>query len=209
LPFALPLILLLAFFVKVYGSAWHCGALALIAVAALWIASLRERTARPNPRLDGALNAIVLVALASLFVVQIYWSARTFAMDYSRPYSGSLNAANYLHSVGADASSTCGFGFHSGAVQPYFHDSIYQNWPKGEGFWRQDMSNRNNLNCDWAKWIVVTRCCTFDAAKQTFYRQDAALRSWGYLPVHFSRGSMFFEGREEEPTDFVVYELQH
>ena len=129
------------------------------------------------------------------------------AMDYSKPYSGSLDAANFLRSVGAEAATTCGFEFHSVAVQPYFRESIFGNWPQGKSFWRLEKGNRNDLNCNWAKWIVVSRCCRLDSAKQVFYRQDRSLRSFGYLPVHISRGSMFFEGHEVEPTDFVVYKL--
>jgi hypothetical protein len=204
LPFALPMAALLGFFIKVYGSLWHCGALTLIAVAALWIAwRSPERCA---PRLQRALQALLLVGLAGLFALHIYWSARTFAMDYSRPYSGSLDAANFLRSVGADARTTCGIGFFTSAVQPYFRESIYQNWPKGEGFWRNERTNHADQDCNGARWIVIARCCTFDKAKQGFPRWDRFLRSSGYAPAHVSEGTMFFEGREVEPTDFVVYE---
>jgi len=202
---ALPLALLLAFFVKVVGSLWHCGALTLIVMAALWIAW--PLPAKGRAKLGRTLNALVLVGLACLFAVHIYWTARTLEMDYSRPYSGSLDAANFLRSVGADRSSTCGFGFHSVAIQPYFREGIFKNWPRGQSFWRPDMGNRNDESCDRAKWVVLPRCCTFDSAKQVYFRQDRSLRSWGYLPVHVSKGAMFFEGREVEPTDFIIYQL--
>jgi hypothetical protein len=207
LPFAISMAFVLFFFTKVYGYLWHSGALTVTVITALWIAWPREEKARKHPRFEGALNALVLLGLAGLFAVQIYWTARTLAMDYSRPYSGSLDAANFLHSVGADAATACGFDFHSVAVQPYFRESIYQNWPKGEGFWRLEMGNRNDLNCNWAKWIVVTRSGNFVVANRVFYQQDRSLRSLGYIPVHVSPGSMFFEGRETEPTDFIIYKL--
>jgi hypothetical protein len=206
LPFALPMALMLAFFIKVYGSLWHCGALTLIAVAALWIAW--QPPARCVPRLQSALHGLMLLAVAGLFAVQIYWTARTLAMDYSRPYSGGLDAANFLRAVGADATTTCGFGFHSVAIQPYFRESIFHNWPQGESFWRFEMANPNDQSCYTAKWIVLPRCCTFDKAKQGFYQNDRFFRSYGYVPVHVSEGSMFFEGREAEPTDFVIYLLR-
>ncbi|MGA2981113.1 MAG: hypothetical protein ABSD76_16105 [Terriglobales bacterium] len=209
LPFVLPTVLLLAFFIKVYGSQWHCGALTLIAVAALWIAWPHKEKEREssNLKLQSALKALVFVALASLFAVQIYWTARTLSMDYVGAYSGSLDAANFLHAVSADASTTCGFGFNSVAIQPYFHESIFKNWPKGESFWRFEEGNRVNESCHSAKWVVVPNCCTFDSAKQPFYQNDRLLRSLGYVPVHISRGLMFFEGAEAEPTDFVIYNL--
>jgi len=207
LPFVLSTTFVLAFFFRVYGNLWHCGALAVAAVAALWIAW--PSPAKWSPKLQRALNALVLVGLTGLLVVHIYWTACTLAMDYSRPYSGSLDAANFLRSVGASARSTCGFSFYGVAIQPYFRENIFKNWPNGESFWRQELANRNDQSCYRAKWVVLPKCCTFDAAKQGFYQQDRALRSFGYVPVHVSRGSMFFEGREVEPTDFVVYELPH
>lgn len=206
LPFALPLVMELAFFVKVYGNLWHLGALIIITVAAVWIAW--PHASRVDPRFDTTLSLLVLAGTVGLFAVQIYWTGRTLAMDYSRPYSGSLDAANFLRSVGADATTLCGFGFHSSAIQPYFRGSIFGNWPKGEAFWRFEQGNRNDQSCNWPRWVVLPRCCTFDTAEQDFYRNDLQLRSWGYNPIHISRGWMFFEGREGEPTDFVIYERQ-
>ena len=206
LPFAFPTALLLVFWVKVYGSLWHCGALTMIAAAALWIAwPCKERA---YPRLEGALNALVLLGLAGLFTVQTYWTASTLAMDYSRPYSGSLDAANFLRAVGADATSTCGFGFHSVAVQPYFRQRVFQNWPQGESFWRGELGNRVDQNCNGPKWVVLPKSGPLHGSEERFYQQALSLRSLGYAPVHHSRGSLFFEGREAEPTDFIIYRLQ-
>jgi hypothetical protein len=190
----------------VYGYLWHSGALTVAVIAALWIAW--PHRASNSRGLKKALYAVTLLGVIGLSVVQIYWTAHSLAMDYSRPYSGSLDAANFLHSVGADVTNTCGFDFHAVAVQPYFQESIYQNWPQGESFWRLEKGNRDDLSCNWARWIVVARCCTFDDAKQVFNRQDRFLRSLGYVPVHVSEGAMFFEGREVEPTDFIIYGLQ-
>lgn len=205
LPLVLPTALLMAFFVKVYGSVWHCGALTMIVVAALWIAWPCQTIGLL--KFQGALKALVLVGLAGLCAVQIYWTASTLSRDYSGAYSGSLDAANFLHAVGADPSSTCGFGFNSVALQPYFPANIYQNWPKGEGFWRFETGNRVNENCHGAKWVVLPRCCTFGSAKQPFYENDRLLRSLGYVPVHLSKGTLFFEAGEVEPADFVIYRL--
>jgi hypothetical protein len=203
LPFALPTAFLLVFFVKVYGNLWHCGALTMIAVAALWIAW--PSPGKCAPRLQSAVHGLMLAGLTGLLAVHIYWAARTLAMDYSGAYSGSLDAANFLRSVGADATSTCGMGFHSVAVQPYFRESIFENWPRGESFWRFEMWSRVGQRCPSAKWVVLPRCCSFDSAKQTFDQDDRSLRSLGYVPVHISKGSMFFEGREVAPTDFFIY----
>jgi hypothetical protein len=210
-PFVLCTAFVLLFFAEVYGYLWHSGALTIVVITALWIAWPRKEKAEKRPRFEGALYALVLLGLSCLFAIQIYWTARTLAMDYSRPYSGSLDAANFLHSVGADVSDTCGFGFHAVAVQPYFRESIYQNWPKGEAFWRLEKANRNDQNCYGAKWVVISRSGKFGdfaAANKVFNQQDRSLRSLGYLPAHVSPGTMFFEGREVEPADFVVYRLK-
>ncbi|MGA2981114.1 MAG: hypothetical protein ABSD76_16110 [Terriglobales bacterium] len=103
LPFVLPMTFILVFFASVYGNLWHCGALTMIAVAALWIAWPRKEKdgERSNLKLQSALKALVFVGLTGLFAVQIYWTARTLSMDYAGAYSGSLDAANFLHAVGA------------------------------------------------------------------------------------------------------------
>jgi len=207
-PFVLSTALVLLFFFKVYANLWHSGALTITMITALWIAWPGEDNAGKRPILESALYALVLLGLSCLFAVQIYWTARTLAMDYTRPYSGSRDAANFLHLVGADVTSTCGIGFHALAIQPYFRENIYQNWPKGEAFWRLENGNRNDQMCSHPLWVVLPRCCTFDPAKQRFDGQDRILRSLGYKPVHVSEGSLFFEGREVEPTDFVIYQLR-
>ena len=203
LPFALPTVLLLLLFTKVYANYWHCGVLTLIVLTALWIAwPMHPNEARGPERV---LYALVLFGVISLSVVQVYWSAKTLAMDYSGAYSGSLDAANYLRSVGADASSSCGFTYNSVAVQPYFHESIFGNWPHGESFWRSEMANRVDRNCHHAKWLVGSSSTFEDAAE--LFSSDRQVRSQGYVLVHISRGAIFFEGREVAPADFVIYRL--
>jgi len=203
LPFLAPMVLVLGFFVKIYGNLWHSGALALIAVAAVWIAF--PLPPRYSGKIASTLNALMLLGVASFLAVNLYWTARTLALDYSRAYSGSADAANFLCSVGAKRDSTCGFGFHSSAVQPYFRGSIFKNWPEGEAFWRFEQRNHTDEDCYGAEWVVGSICCTYEIGKQSFWANDRMLREHGYFPAHVSRGAMFFEGREAEPTDFVIY----
>jgi len=203
LPFALPIAFLLVFFVEVYVNLWNCGTLTLVVVTALWIAwPMRPNEARWPEKV---LYALVLFAVIGLSVVQVYWSAKTLAMDYSRAYSGSLDAAKYLRSVGADASSTYGLEYNTVAVQPYFRESIFGNWPHGESFWRSDTANRVNQSCNNATWLVLPSS-RFDTAEQLF-SADRRARALGYVPVHLSKGAVFFEGRELAPTDFIIYKL--
>jgi len=103
-----------------------------------------------------------------------------------------------------DATSTCGVSFYSVAVQPYFRENIYKNFPPGEAFWRFEKKSLSQ-SCSGARWIVLPTCCTFDSAKQQFDQDDRYLRSVGYVPVHISKGSIFFEGREVSLNDFVIY----
>ncbi len=205
LPFALPTAFLLVLFAKVYVNFWHCGVLTLILVTALWIAWPMQPNEARGP--ERVLFALVLLGVISLSVVQVYWSAKTLAMDYSGAYSGSLDAANYLRSAGAAASSTCGFDYNSVAVQPYFRESIFGNWPHGESFWRSETSNSVDQSCHNAKWLVGPIAGPPGKAEQDFAQADRLVRSLGYVPVHVSKGSMFFEGRVVAPTDFVIYRL--
>ena len=203
LSFVLPMALVLAFFVKVYGNLWHSGALAMIAVAAVWIAF--PLPAKCSNRMASTLNALMLLGVVGFLAINLNWTARTVWMDYFGAYSGSADAASFLHSVGANHNSTCGFGFHSSAVQPYFQESIFKNWPQGESFWRFEQGNHTDEECYGAEWVVGSICCTFEIGKQSFWANDRMLRMHGYFPAHVSRGAMFFEGHEVEPTDFVVY----
>ena len=201
LPFALPTAFLLIFFVKVYAIFWHCGALTLIVFTALWIAWPRRPHETRGP--ERVLFVLMFAGVICLSVVQIYWSAKTLAMDYSGAYSGSLDAAEYLRSVGAEASSTCGFGYTSVAIQPYFRESIFGNWPRGESFWRSQTTNISD--CYNGKWLVIASS-RFDTAEQ-LSSADRSARSHGYAPAHVSKGAIFFEGREIAPADFVIYRL--
>lgn len=203
LAFLVPTALVLAFFVEVYGNLWHSGALVMTAVAAAWIAF--PLPARSTGKIASALNVLMLLGVVSFLAINLYWTAATLAMDYSQPYSGSIDAVNFLRSVGANHNSTCGFGFHTSAIQPYFQESIFKNWPDGESFWRFEQGNRNDESCHGAEWVVAPICCTYESGKQKFWEQDQTIRSFGYFPAHVSRGAMFFEGRKVEPTDFVVY----
>ena len=200
--FVFPTAIVLGFLLLIYGYLWHTGALTFGVVAALWIG---WPVSHGNvSKLERALNVSLMVGLGALLGVQIYSTVRTVAMDYSRPYSGSLDAANYLKSVGATRDSICGLDFHSVALQPYFPHSIYTNWPEGESFWRFEKGNRSGEKCVSPMWAVLPICCN-GAEKRTFPEKDRYIRSMGYIPVHFSPGSLFFEGKQAEPTEFVIY----
>jgi hypothetical protein len=42
---------------------------------------------RCAPKLQAGINVPLIVGVATLLGIQIYWTARSVAMDYSRPYS--------------------------------------------------------------------------------------------------------------------------
>jgi hypothetical protein len=110
----------------------------------------------------------------------------------------------YLQSVGATRDSICGLGFHTVALQPYFPHSIYTNWPEGESFWRFEKGNHSGEKCVDPAWAILPICCGAEE-KRSFPLKDRYIRSLGYIPVHFSPGSLFFEGQQAEPTEFVIY----
>ncbi len=203
----LPLLFVLAFYVIVYVYSWQVGALPLAAMAGLWIA-WRAPTTSPTKQAP-YLHWLLLLGLACFFAVNTLWTARTVEMDYFQPYSGSKDAAEFLRSVGANADSTCGYDFLNVAVQAYFPRGVFMNWPPGESFWRWERANHTNSNCrPGARWVVLPRFSKKAASAEVFDHTDRSLRSRGYVPVRVSKGTLFFEGQEKDPADFVVYELK-
>ena len=73
--------------------------------------------------------------------------ARSIAMDYSRPYSSSLDRANYLRPVGATRDATCGADFHGVGLQPYFRRACSRTGPRRSRFWRSREQSQQSALC--------------------------------------------------------------
>ncbi|HVL98424.1 MAG TPA: hypothetical protein VM324_03945 [Egibacteraceae bacterium] len=125
----LPTVGLLAFFARVYQSAWHDGLLVLVWVFALWVSF----TAAPMAgRLDRGLRTALLAVTAAVLAVQVTWWAQTWYHDVTQPYSGSPALAAYLDELDLDRRVVWGREFHSLGVLPYFPANIYDNLHGGD-----------------------------------------------------------------------------
>lgn len=135
-----PLLALLLFFNVGYFSIWHSGILFLLLFFVLWI------TYQDNPsRQLSALNkAFILIIL----LVQVYWSASAYLLDYGSDYSGSKNAARFLVKQKYKSEVVFGKNPQTTAILPYFQSNIFLNYRQinRASFWI--WSQKNNHKTD-------------------------------------------------------------
>ncbi len=207
--FALPFLLLMLFFARIFVNLWHHGSLLVAMLAALWIAwpSPDEQTHwRLWPKFACWGVAAVLTGVIG---VQMVWAWKTVNYDVRFPYSGSRDAALYLKSVHADSASVYGFGFSSVAVLPYFSRNIYANQaqPEGTSFWRWTRSNHvdvewNRVKQEHPDYVIYGYKIFGDERVKKF---DHFVTGNGYSLVHISDGAIFWKNGFMEPDAYLIY----
>lgn len=195
--FALSTALLLFVAVVIYSHAWHRGLVFLAWLFAMWTAGYRARMTRA-----------ALVSLAVVTGIQASWTLRSVAYDWRQPYSGSRQAAEYLHTAGIDREELHAVGFSSTSLQPYFPQNRFANWSgrRNGAFW--DWSPRNRVNepievlASRRPYLVVGYK---SAEEQKHWARYA--RVGGYARVRHFEGNLFWRSAVLEPEAFDVYRL--
>ena len=135
-----PTIPLLAMFAFRYANVWHQGIIFALWIFALWVSfDERENAKTGSLRLERLTAASLLLVIA----IQIVWSAKTYAYDIRRPYSGSLALARFLGTLDLSGARIHIDGFKPVAALPYFDRNIYANLNGGENrsYWVWSRSN--------------------------------------------------------------------
>lgn len=195
------------------GAAHHLGIMVLGAVAALWCGwPAKEEVITFSPA-EVRWNQFATAALCVLFAYQTTWSWSAVRSDWSLPYSGARDAAQYLKSAGADRDSIDGFDYKIIAILPYFESNIFANVRPRSGApflhsfsrmfrLRSTLSETTDLE---SKWVVVGT----DGAAQTQVAESIVERS-GYALVHVSNGTAFSHSETlSERQTYLIFRRNH
>ncbi len=194
--FLLVSVILCLFGTVVYAAVWHFGILFLAWLFALWISTLRTRVTRP-----------VIIALLSTIAFQCYWTVEAVRYDWNASYSGSLEAARYLHQDPPPAGGLYAIGYPTLALQPYFASNIYSdfNGHKPKAYW--DWSKRNPARD--ASDLVSSRQpervlvgYTSDLERARWFRMLSRL---GYQQTRHFEGSTFWRTHIFQSQAYDVY----
>ncbi|MFZ3211167.1 MAG: hypothetical protein WA188_06590 [Terriglobales bacterium] len=205
--FILPVGLMLALFFRVWAQPWHHGTLLFAMLAALWIAWPTATERYQFTRLSRASYLVVTGVLIGTLCFQLVWTSKTFIYDWSHPFSGSLDAAKYLKSVGADRKRTCALGFSTTAVLPYFQDNIFINEarPDRTAFWHWSQGNDVTQQPELLLALMPEFTIVGWKQDEEVAAYDRFMREAGYSLVHESIGEMYFKDVVQQPDTYRIY----
>lgn len=178
----------------VYSLPQHMGAIVIALIVTLWIAWPKENNWQPE-------HVMASLGLVVLFSIQTYWAVEAWRNDFSQPYSGSKDAAEYLRKVGADHARIFGFCYPMVAIQAYFNHSIFQNWPTS--YLHDSKAEEENV-------CILDGKTTYDFVVTSVLHGDedpygGEIQKRGYMPIHVSPGRAFFRQGIWITETFVIY----
>jgi hypothetical protein len=147
----------------------------------------------------------MIAALVVLCALNIWDAEVAIHHEYSYPYSGAEDAANYLKSVGADHSRIVGFLYGVVGVQAYFDYNILVNMPtayyhQGMPFYGSELDHDefSRMNADYV--------IAFTEQPQVLMEIGIPpLRAEGFEIAHISDGYMIFkQGVYERQVYFIL-----
>ncbi len=141
--YLLPTAAVILFSAFVYHSPWHEGTLFVVWLFVLWVSYESEsRPGRPGGRERWSRTAVTL-AILTVCVVQMAWTASAVRHDYNLPYSGSKALASYIKQHNLDQANLFATGFATVALLPYFETNIFANYHNRQkpAFWIWSKAN--------------------------------------------------------------------
>lgn len=193
LVYAMPVALLLAFYVAVHGYAHHQGTVSIAALMALWIAW-------PSPGESATLSTFQrratqgMVLLLLLFCgIQIWDAIVVIDHEYLYPYSGAEDAASFLKSEGAQKGPIYGFSYGIAGIQAYFDQNIFTNVPTSYFHHGLPLYGKN-LDLGEVDRVSPGYIVIFEEDPQRIIDLHVidGLASIGYQMVHFSDGYQLY-----------------
>jgi hypothetical protein len=146
-----------------------------------------------------------VAAMLLVIAVQCYWTYQSVRYDWRFPYSGSREAAMFLHARNIPPAELYAIGYACTGIQPYFARNIFGNFGEG-AFW--DWSRRNHVNQDAAhldslrpKFVIVGYKGSYEQALWTSQVKDA-----GYSRIAHFEGNLFWKARILEPESYDLYQ---
>lgn len=191
--FAVTTVSLGMFAAVVYGNVWHQGLLLLVWLTAMWIAGRKVRFPVES-----------IVALSLMAGVQLYWSYASLRYDILQPYSGSKQAAGFLHRLPEGKIVALGSGCI--ALEPYFPANPFMNYHQ-PAYW--DWSSANKMNSEGValiaarvpEYVLISVKRSPDLEKSW----SSTARRAGYVAEEHFPGALFWHSSILEPESFDLY----
>jgi hypothetical protein len=207
--FALPAILLTALYMFIQGYSHHHGTIFVSTITALWIAwPTRKEIGSLTLGQTWATRGMIGLLLC-LCALNIWDAAVVIKRDYIYPYSGAMDAAKYLKSVGADHGTTFGYLYGVVGIQPYFSKNIFANMPTsyfhhGVGF-RGGEFYPELIESLRPEYIVA-----YSTDPQLMLETDGPMwSSLGYEFAHFSDGYSLYKRVIFQRESYLIFRRVH
>ena len=152
------------------------------------------------------------MALVLTFGWGCTWSYSAIRNDWAGPYTGALDAAQFLKSVHADKLGCSGYLFWAVGVQPYFDHNIFLNYggpdsPASYHFGIEFEKRAGVLTESEARngppFIIVAS--EYDNPQQATTTIES-MRSVNYALVHYSDGTRFFKSTPGVHSSYFIFE---
>lgn len=196
-------------FVRGYGH--HQGLITIAFVVFLWATWPTIEQLPQLSRNSRWVHHALLAVLVLVFAWHCRWSYGAIRSDWARPYSGALDAANYLKLVHADERGCSGYLFWAVAVQPYFDHNIFLNYggPSAPASYYFSVEFSQRADILWESqalngppFIVVGD----EISAEQAIPMIQSYRSVNYILVHYSDGTRFFKGPSGPPSSYFIFE---
>jgi hypothetical protein len=188
----------------IWSRPWHYGMALTAFLVSVWAA-----WPSGNPPENDFSAQLLAVALAVLLVCQLPLTAETLRDEVQGPYSGSRATAEFLRPYVGRRPLYC-VNFYGTAVQPYFEQNIFANWPTAFWTW----SNRRDYECKRILYetppnnaIVVVPTggeSTLKLATSELAREQLAKRS--FVRKRRFCGAQFWLGAVSEYECYEIFE---
>jgi hypothetical protein len=193
------------------GFGHHQGLISIAFVVFLWAAWPSARQFQALSRNSRLLHQALLAAVLLTFAWQCAWSYNAIRGDWAGPYTGALDAAQFLKSVHADTLGCTGYMYWAVGVQPYFDRNIFLNYggphsPASYHF-SFDFDRRATHITDWQAqngppFLLVS----LEQSPQQAMPTVQLLRSLNYILIHSSDGTRFFKGSSGVHSLYLIFE---
>ena len=203
--FVLPVGLMIGLYSMIHGAPHHHGTAFIAFITALWIAWPVSKEQLSFPDVDVRAMYGMIVLLWILCVLNVWDAAVVIKREYAYPYSGSVDAARYLQSVGADKQPTFGLLFGVTAVQAYFDHKIFVNLP-ATYFHHGLPLTGTTLDVDALQRIQPEYVIAYTNDPQLMLDTGVPeLTSRGYQIVHFSDGYYMYKQAVFERDCYFIF----
>ena len=203
--YIMPLALLTVLYSFVHGYPHHHGTAFIAVVTAAWIAWPTHTEILKFTKVDKWVNSTMSALMLILCAMNIADAAVSIRREYLFPYSGSLDAASYLKTVGADKNTMFGFLFGVNAVQAYFDHNLFSNIDTSYYHLGLPLQGTSASVDDLDRVKPVYVVCYSIAPQVMMDTGVPLLARRGYTLVHFSDGYYLYKRAVYQRETYFIF----